>query len=156
MFLSIVALMDLELYQVDVNNAFTESRLREEIYMAPPEGVTVMPGRVFKLLRSLYGLKQAARDWNSNCIKALKDLSFRQSAADPCLFIYYERKIILLVYVNDIPIAALKIEDIIWFKNAISKVFKIKDLGEMKKILSVEVTRNRKSRMLRLDQSYYL
>lgn len=62
MFLAIVALLDLELYQVDINNAFTESRLREDIYIAPPEGVTVAPGRVFKLLRSLYGLKQAARD----------------------------------------------------------------------------------------------
>lgn len=57
MFLSIVALIDLKLHQVDVNNAFTESRLRKEIYIAPPEGITVMPGRVFKLLRSLYGLK---------------------------------------------------------------------------------------------------
>lgn len=157
-FLAIVTLFNMELHQIDINNAFTESRLREDIYMAPPDGVRVAPGRVFKLLRSLYGLKQAARDWNSNCIKALKDIGFRQSLADPCLLIHDERKMLLLVYVDDIPVAAQsgQTEDIIWFKNVISKAFKIKDLGEMKKILGVQVTRDRRHRTLRLDQSHYL
>lgn len=61
-FLAIVTLFNIELYQIDINNAFTESRLREDIYIAPPDRVRVAPGRVFKLLRSLYGLKQAVRD----------------------------------------------------------------------------------------------
>jgi hypothetical protein len=53
---------DLECYAVDVNNAFTELMLKEEIYIAAPLGVDVPLGYVLKVLRSLYGLKQAARD----------------------------------------------------------------------------------------------
>lgn len=72
-------------------------------------------------------------------MKALKDIGFRQSLVDPCLLIYDERKILLLMYVDNIPVAAQsgQTEDIIWFKNVISKAFKIKDLGEIKKILSI-------------------
>lgn len=61
-FLAIVALKNLECHQVDVNNAFTESFLKETIYMAPPSGVNVAPDRVLRILRSLYGLKQVAQD----------------------------------------------------------------------------------------------
>ena len=62
MFFAIVAMEDLECHAVDVNNAFTESTLKEEIYMAAPPGMNIPPGCVLKVLRSLYGLKQAARD----------------------------------------------------------------------------------------------
>ena len=61
-FMALVALEDLECHQVDVNNAFTESFLRETIYMAPPPGVKVARGRVLCILHSLYSLKQVTRD----------------------------------------------------------------------------------------------
>jgi Reverse transcriptase (RNA-dependent DNA polymerase). len=63
-FMAIVAQMDLECHQVDVNNAFTESTLQEEIWMEPPDGMSVLPGQKVKVRRSLYRLKQAARDRN--------------------------------------------------------------------------------------------
>ena len=64
LFLAIVALENLECSQFDIKNAFTESRLKEKIYMSPPQGVEVKKGFALQVLRSLYGLKQAARDWN--------------------------------------------------------------------------------------------
>jgi hypothetical protein len=76
LFFAIVAMYDLECYQVDINNAFTESDLREDIYMKPPLGVPINPGLAFKVLRSLYGLKQAVRDWNQRCISKLLKLGF--------------------------------------------------------------------------------
>jgi hypothetical protein len=155
-FLALVALEDLELHQVDVNNAFTESSLKEDIYMKPPSGVTVKPGRVLRVLRSLYGLKQAARDWNKRCITELLGLGFRQSTADPCLLLHDERKIMLLLYVDDASVAAPHMDDINWFKNAFGKIFKIKDLGETDKILGIRISRDRKRRTLRIDQSHYL
>lgn len=156
MFMALCAIHDLELHQVDVNNAFTESFLKEEIYMAPPPGVPTAPGQVLKVLRSLYGLKQAARDWNQNCITTLQKIGFIQSDADPCLLIHPERKIIILVYVDDIPIGAPSMEQVNWFKSQFSKAFKIKDLGETKKILGVHVTRDRQTKTLRLDQTHYV
>ena len=62
LFLAIVALKDLECHMIDVNNAFTESILKEDIYMAPLSEVDISLSKVFWVLQSLYGLKQAAQD----------------------------------------------------------------------------------------------
>jgi Reverse transcriptase (RNA-dependent DNA polymerase) len=63
-----VAAEDLELRQLDVKTAFLNGELEEEIYMEPPEGYTVRKDEVCRLLKSLYGLRQAPRAWH---IKAL-------------------------------------------------------------------------------------
>ena len=91
---------------MDINNAFTESILKEKIFMAGPEGVNYLKGKVLRVLRSLYSLKQAVKDWYEKLIKALLGIGFRQYAADPCFLIYDKRGILLLVYVNDICVAA--------------------------------------------------
>ena len=67
----------MECHQVDINNAFTESVLKEKIFIAAPEGVNCPRGKVLRVLRSLYGLKQAARDWHEKLIKALLGMGFR-------------------------------------------------------------------------------
>ena len=91
---------------MDINNAFTESILKEKIFIAAPKGVNCLKGKVLRILRSLYSLKQAVRNWYEKLIKALLDIGFRQYTADPCFFIYDKREILLLVYVNDICAAA--------------------------------------------------
>ena len=156
LFLVVVALEDLECHQVDVNNAFTESFLKEVIYMKPPPGVDLPPGQALLIRRSLYGLKQAARDWHERCVKELLKMGFEQTAADPCMLRHKERNITLLVYVDDVCVAAKSLEHVNWFKNEFKKVFKVKDLGEMKKILGIRITRDRKRRTIRLDQTHYL
>jgi hypothetical protein len=156
LFLATVAMEDLELHQVDVNNAFTESDLKETIYMSPPSGTQTSPGTVLQIQRSLYGLKQAARDWNERCVQTLLQLGFIQSLADPCLFTMPGRSLIILLYVDDLPVAAKHIKDILWFKSAFSKSFKIKDLGELQMILGMRVVRDRQARSLTVDQSQYL
>jgi hypothetical protein len=62
MFLAIVVAEDLEYYYFDIKNIFIESSLREYIFLSTPVGVLVRHGYVLRVLRSLYGLKQAARD----------------------------------------------------------------------------------------------
>jgi Reverse transcriptase (RNA-dependent DNA polymerase) len=74
--LAIVAVEDLECHQVDVNNAFTESKMNETIYIAPLEGVSIPKGTALRVLKSLYGLKQAARDWYNCLIQALLKMGF--------------------------------------------------------------------------------
>ena len=152
LFLAVVCQEDLDCEQIDVNNAFTESVLKENIYMQAPDGVDVPPGHVLHLLKSLYGLKQAARDWNQLCARHLIKMGFVQSESDPCLFQHPQRNIIVLVYVDDIPIAAQRnTGDIAWFKKEFQARFKIKDLGQMSKILGVNVVRDRKKGTLRMD-----
>ena len=156
LFLAIVALEDLECHQIDVNNAFTESWLAEKIYMAPPPGVNLQPGQALLIKKSLYGLKQAARDWHAKCMKELLKLGFAQTKADPCLLHHPEKGIYLLVYVDDITVASKSLKEVKWFKDTFGKVFKTKDLGELSKILGIRIFRDRKNRMLRMDQTHYL
>ncbi|KAL2242961.1 UNVERIFIED_CONTAM: Retrovirus-related Pol polyprotein from transposon RE2 [Sesamum indicum] len=68
LFLSLAVARGWPLHQMDVNNAFLHGFLDEDLYMVPPEGYPVQPGLVCKLLRSIYGLKQASRQWNSKYI----------------------------------------------------------------------------------------
>ena len=106
LFLAIIALKDLECHMININNAFTELILKEDIYMAPLSGVDISSGKAFWVLQSLYGLKQAARDWHEKCITEMIKLSFQQCAADPCLLIHYQKGIMVLLYVDDILIAS--------------------------------------------------
>jgi len=62
----------------------------------------------------------------------------------------------ILVYVDDIIAAAQTKANITWFGSILSKRFRTKDLGEIKKVLGIRVTRNRKERTLYIDQEQYL
>ena len=74
MHLTITAVQDLELEQLDIKIAFLNADLVEDIYMKFPEGVQPVPRKVLKLKRSLYGLKQAPRMWNKLQTTTLNDV----------------------------------------------------------------------------------
>ncbi|KAL0365212.1 UNVERIFIED_CONTAM: Retrovirus-related Pol polyprotein from transposon RE2 [Sesamum angustifolium] len=76
--------------------------------MTPPDGYSAPPGQVCKLQRSLYGLKQASRQWNREFTLKLAEFGFKQSAHDHCLFIKPAPQgfVALLVYVDDILVMA--------------------------------------------------
>ena len=52
-----------EIYQYDIDTAFLEAKLEEDLYMRPPEGLNCAPDEVCKLQRSLYGTRQANRNF---------------------------------------------------------------------------------------------
>ncbi|GJZ13565.1 retrotransposon protein, putative, ty1-copia subclass [Tanacetum coccineum] len=64
--IAIAAFCDYEIWQMDVKTAFLNGHLSEEVYIVKPEGFVNLkfPNRVCKLKRSIYGLKQASRQWN--------------------------------------------------------------------------------------------
>lgn len=147
----IIAREDLECSHFDIKNMFTESHLKEEIYLALPQGVHVRRGRVLHALRSLYGLKQAGRDWSLLLKGELTKMGFVQSLADPCLYTNHLRQLILLVYVDDIFTTAAQKRNIQWFYHNLSTRFNTKDLGEISKILKVHIIHTRLERILTMD-----
>lgn len=87
--LSVVSARNWKVHQMDVHNAFLHGDLQEEVYMKLPPGFSSSTnGRVCRLHKSLYGLKQFPRCWFAKLGMALKAYGFRQSLADYSLFSY--------------------------------------------------------------------
>lgn len=101
--------------------------LYEEVYMQPPDGLNVAPHLVCKLKKSLYGLKQACRQWFAKLHLELTHQGFVQSKNDYSLFVKRTTTSITIVavYVDDIILTG---DD---FNSITNKAFSIKDLGRL-------------------------
>ncbi|KAG8480959.1 hypothetical protein CXB51_025647 [Gossypium anomalum] len=159
--LGIVAMHDLELEQLDVKTAFLHGELEEDIYMQQPEGFTVSEKEdyVCLLKKSLYGLKQSPRQWYKRFDSFMTSHDFKRSSFDSC--VYFKKNnngsfVYLLLYVDDMLIAAKDKGEIRKVKAQLSEEFEMKDLGPAKKILGMEILRDRKTSKLYLSQKGYI
>ncbi|GMF30480.1 unnamed protein product [Phytophthora lilii] len=152
--------------QCDVDAAFLYGKLEEEIYMKLPEGLQELmtlaevEGEgdvVCLLLQSLYGLKQASRVCNETIDKHLKSMVFKAADADPCVYTRCEgdEECIVCVYVDDMLIASREEAVITSVKAGIAEKFKIKDLGQARYILGIEIDYDMENKLLRSSQQAY-
>ncbi|XP_026439733.1 uncharacterized protein LOC113338554 [Papaver somniferum] len=102
--------------------------------------------RVYKLNKSLYGLKQASRQWFAKFSSALLEEGFQQSRADYSLFLYHKGaiSIYVLVYVDDIIITGNNDLAINQLKHKLEAKFSLKNLGRLQYFLGIEVSRSPK------------
>nr|GEX61583.1 ribonuclease H-like domain-containing protein [Tanacetum cinerariifolium] len=113
----------------------------EVVYMKPPEGYFPYDNKVCRLQKSLYGLKQALRQWNAKLTSNLIENGFSQSKSDYSLYTKFDKGVFLalLVYVDDIIITGNSIYEIEKFKVYLMSKFMIKDLVKLKYFLGTEV-----------------
>jgi len=159
--LAIVAACDLELEQMDVKTAFLHGNLEEDIWMEQPPGFAVKnrSDMVCKLNKSLYGLKQSPRQWYKRFDSFITSVGFHRSNFDSCVYVkplFDNTYVYLLLYVDDILIAAKNIDLIQELKDTLKSEFEMKDLGPAGKILGMEIQRDRTSGKLFLNQSKYI
>ncbi|XP_031279030.1 uncharacterized protein LOC116137478 [Pistacia vera] len=124
---------------------FLHGDLHEEIYMDLPPGLRRQgENMVCRLRKSLYGLKQASRQWNAKFTEALTNMGFTQSKHDYFLFTWHKGTtvIALIIYVDDILITGNDESSIRTLKEHLNKHFRIKDLGEPKYFLGIEIARS--------------
>ena len=146
-----------EIDQIDVITASLNSPLDVTVYMEQPPYFSLSePGRkpkdyVRKLIKSLYGLRQSGRNWNTFVDATLLKLGFSRCLNDPC--IYTKSDLITGLYVDDMLIIGVR-EQIDRFKTEISEKLEIKDLGKASMILSHRIRRGENS--LSIDQSLYM
>ena len=149
--------LNVQLDHLDVETAFLNGDLDEEIYMEQPEGFQIDgKNKVCRLKKSLYGLKQAPRQWNLKVSEALNKLSLTQAQNEHCL--YYRREgndlLVVAVFVDDFFIMCTNESMKNCFKEELKKLFTIKDLGPLKDCLGMRVTQ--KDGQITVDQTKYI
>ncbi|KAG6461296.1 hypothetical protein O3G_MSEX012541 [Manduca sexta] len=176
--------LNLEVHQLDVNTAYLNGRLDEEVYMQIPKileeslitliqkenaNSTVRKraekmlvdleagGNACLLKRSLYGLKQAGRQWYIRLDEKLRRMNFKPTINEPCL--YHQRKedgtiLIVVIYVDDILVASDNLILIEEFKKDLAAEFELQDFGPAKYCLGIEI--EKKNGEICLSQRKYI
>lgn len=151
----------LHVHQMDVVAAYVQGDLQEEVYMEQPEMFEMKNERdkVCRLKKPLYGLKQAGRAWYTKLDKHLSKVGLKKSNIDPCVYVLGnspQDRVIVIIYVDDLLIAASSLKNLQSVKDKLMKNFKMKDLGPISNILGINVTRKGPTGSIKLTQTKYI
>nr|GEV64272.1 hypothetical protein [Tanacetum cinerariifolium] len=132
--IAIAASYDYEIWTMNVKTAFLTGHLSKEVYMEQPEGFVnpKYPNHICKLNRSIYGLKQASRQWNKRFDDEIKKFGFTQNPDEP--YVYLKSNV----------------------KSYLGRSFAMKDLGDVAYILGIKIYRDRSKRLIGLCQKAYI
>ncbi|CAI7934593.1 unnamed protein product [Closterium sp. NIES-54] len=144
--------------KMDISTAFLNGILEEDVYMTQPPGYEDGTGRVCKLKKSIYGLKQVPRCWYEKLAAVLEEMGFRTSSCDESLLLKREgeKLVMLLIYVDDIILFSSSMKEIQNVQQQLMKNFKCKTLGEVKYYLEMHVERDPDQRWLKLHQEMFI
>nr|GEW92076.1 ribonuclease H-like domain, reverse transcriptase, RNA-dependent DNA polymerase [Tanacetum cinerariifolium] len=155
--LAIAATNKWEVHHLDVKYAFLHGDLKEEVYGTQPEGFIKEQnnGKVYKLIKALYGLRQAPRAWNIKLDNTLKSLDFKKCALEQAIYTKTSKDSTLLigVYVDDLFITGAPKKEIDKFKAQMEEKLEMSDLGLLAYYLGIEVTQ--KNGDILIKQSAY-
>ncbi|PNX72588.1 copia LTR rider, partial [Trifolium pratense] len=157
--MAIVNMYDIELEQMDVKTAFLHRDLEETIYMQQPEGFVEDNSKVCLLKKSLYGLKQSPRQWYHRFDDFLLKTEFVRSNYDSCVYMMKRNEkmiLYLLLYVDDILMASSDKHEIQKLKEKLNGEFEMKNPGNAKRILGMDILRDRSKGDLFLSHHDYL
>jgi hypothetical protein len=125
--------------QMDAVTAFLNSELEEEVYIRSIPGYPTKKGHVYQLKKALYGLKQASRAWYLLLVKALKDMGWRTSRYDDCMFIHDEACVYMLLWVDDFIFFGPDKVLITDLQRRLSACFKMTDMGNCSWVLGMHI-----------------
>lgn len=153
--------LDLNTSHLDVKTAFLNGELEEVIYMQKPDCLECSNDdkcKVLKLNRAIYGLKQSSRAWHKKVDNVMLTSGYKNSKLEPCLYtkIVNGLRTIVTLYVDDFFIFSNDSEETKLLKETLSSQFKIKDLGQIKQCLGINVNINKENNFITLSQENYI
>ena len=157
--IALAAINDLHLRSIDISHAFINGDLEETIYMRQAEGFhTGSPNQVYRLRKSLYGLKQATRQWNKKLHDALASMGFKRLKSDRSIYIFLRGEvcIIIPVFIEDITFASSNSAAIDSAIKELASHVRLRDLGPTTFLLGVEIIRDRSKCQISLSQRQYI
>ena len=137
---------------MDVKTTFLNGNLDEEIYMEQPEGFAKKGKKhlACKLKKSIYGLKQASKQWYLRFNDTIISFGLKENAVDQCIYLKVSgsKFIILVLYVDDILLASNDLGLLHETKEYLPKNFKMVDMGEGNYVFGIEIFRDRSRGLL--------
>jgi hypothetical protein len=156
-FLTIVAILGLECYQFDFEGAFLNGNIDQRlVFVRQPPGFGDGTNRVYKLLKALYGLRDSPLVWFREATKLMRKVGFEPLASEACVFINKNKSTWIILYVDDMAIAAPTKDLIDTVASQLGSVFTLTPLYEIKTFLGVQLVRNRKLRTISMNQEPYI
>lgn len=163
MMLALATILDYEIEHIDVSNAFLNGTLKETVLMQQPPGFENGGGNmVCRLIKSLYGTKQAGNEWNGELNEFVTTkMGFTRCGSDSCLYVKMSKTgvpILAGVFVDDvIPVYVLQDkEEWMTLKAMFMKKYKCRDLGEATWVTGLKIERNRKERTMKISQPLFI
>ena len=159
MMLAIADELDCEVLMLDVQIAFLNVSVEEEVYVKMAPGYeTYDKSRVpfvMKLKTSFYGLRQSPRNWFGTMDDHLSNIGFRLLKSDPCVYVFEDMTgtVILTLYVDDILLLGNNKQLLVKLKKQLMDRFEMTDLGDVSKVLGMNVTRDRENGAITIDQN---
>jgi hypothetical protein len=131
--LAIGAAHHAHIHTLDINLAFLYGEMHDELYMSPPKGIKLAFGLVYRVLKSIYGTKQAPAIWHKVLKDWLHGLGFEPLIADPCVFTKTDEDgfFFIGVHVDDLLMVTTSETMLNNFKTATTQRFSFKDQGEL-------------------------
>lgn len=155
--LSLAAAADMDIKQFDVKTAFLYGELDEDVYMAQPAGFDDGSGRVCKMKKSLYGLKQSSKNWNARFCSFLTSKGLKASPGDGCVYTRNgkKNKLIVVLYVDDGLVCGTSTREVDHFLVRLKKEFEV-TIGDPDHYVGMEIARDRSKREIRISQKGYI
>ena len=156
-FLWLVAVKDLECEQFDMVTAYLHSRIPKgiRVLVRQPTGFSDGTARVCLLRNALYGLVRSSLWWYDTITSALIKLGFQPLQREVCIFVNQTLGAYLLLYVDDVLIAAPDQSVIEHVTCQLGELFELKRMGPVRQFLGIEITRDRSKRLISLRQQTY-
>ncbi|SOV04531.1 uncharacterized protein UDID_17116 [Ustilago sp. UG-2017a] len=144
--------------EVFAPQVYLNSTIHHDVYLKPPVGIKIPPGKALKVVKGLYGLKQSGQEWNIELDSHLWTIGFHCMPSAPCLYSRGtgDKIMIITAYVDNMLITSPSPDEVDCTKREIMDKWETQDNRRIKEFLGIKITRDRRRRRISLGLTAYI